>query len=293
MFKFKYSAENNRSAWVYLLPTLAVISVFSIYPLIRAFILSFQKGTMRNLSFAGLENYQYVLSDTRFHKAMANTATYAFIVVPVSIALSLLIAYLIFQKVKFKGFFETVFFLPYLTSTIAIGIVFKYLFNKNYGFINYVLSWFHIGPVNFLDDMSMSIWTLILFGIWSSLAFNIIIILSGLRSINKDYYKVADMFGASKFEQFMKITVPQLIPILTFLLSVGLIGAFKVYTQVFALFGGKAGLGNSAMTAVFYIYDRFYLSNRYGPAMAATIILFIVILLVTLIQNKLIERYGR
>lgn len=294
MFKLrKYSAENSRSAWLYLLPTLFIILIFNIYPLIRSFIMSFQSGRLTNMSFNGITNYQVVLADPKFHTAMTNTAIYAFIVVPVCIVISLVIAWIIHEKVRFKGFFETIFFLPYLTSTVAIGVVFRYLFNQNYGLINYVLSFIGIGPINFLDSVNTSIWTLIIFGIWSGLAFNIIILLSGFRNINTDYYKVADMFGATKFQQFMKITLPQLFPILTFLLSVGLISAFKVYTQVFAIFGGKAGIANSAMTAVFYIFDKFYVQNRYGQAMAATIILFILILLITMIQNKFVKRLNK
>ena len=138
--------------------------------------------------------------------------------------------------------------------------------------------------------MSMSLPSLIIFGIWSGLAFNVIIILAGLRNIDTEYYKVADMFGASKTQQFFKITVPQLIPTLTFLLTVNMISAFKVYSQVFALFNGNAGPAGSAQTAVFYIYNQFYESQKYGRAMAATIILFAIILVITLIQNKLVAK---
>ncbi|AMC94452.1 sugar ABC transporter permease [Erysipelothrix larvae] len=287
-FKLKYSAENSRSAWLFLLPTLLIVFVFSIYPLFRSFIMSFQSGRLGNMSFNGIRNYQVVITDPKFHDAMKNTALYAFAVVPIGIIISLVIAWLIFDRLKFKSFFETIFFLPYLTSTVAIGVVFRYLFNFDYGMINHLLGFVGIAPINFLDNVNMSVWTLIIFGVWSGLAFNIIILLSGLRSINQEYYKVADMFGATKREQFFKITVPQLIPIITFLFSVGLISAFKVYTQVFALFGGKAGIANSAMTAVFYIYDKFYVQTRFGQGMAATIILFVIILLITFIQNKVI-----
>ena len=294
MFKRrKYSAERENKAWLFLLPSLLIIGVFSVYPLIQSFILSFQSGRIRNREFAGFSNYVQVLQDEKFHTAMANTFIYALVVVPVCLIISLWIAWVIFEKVKFKSFFETVFFIPYLTSTLAIGIVFRLLFNKSYGFINYLLSFIGLGPIDFLDSIPNSIPTLIIFGIWSGLAFNIIILLSGLRNISSDYYKVADMFGATKREQFFKITLPQLLPILTFLIIVNFIGALKIYTQVFALFNGKAGIANSAMTAVFYIYDTFYVKNQYGVAMAATVILFIVILLFTLIQNLVLKKLRK
>ena len=125
MKKFrKYSAENAPKAWLYLLPALVVVAVFNIYPLTRAFTMSFHSGTMNNQVFAGLKNYQFVLKDPKFHIALKNTAVYAFGVVPASLVISIVIALLIFDKVKFKNFFETIFFIPYLTSTIAVGIVF-------------------------------------------------------------------------------------------------------------------------------------------------------------------------
>lgn len=286
----KYSAENAPKAWLFLLPALIVVGVFNIYPLFRALIMSFQSGTLNNPKFNGINNYLFVLKDPVFHTALKNTATYAFAVVPIALVISMIIALLIFDKVKFKGFFETVFFIPYLTSTIAIGIVFRYLFHSDYGFINYIVGLFGVGPINFLDKISMSLPTLIIFGVWSGLAFNIIILLAGLRNINPEYYKVADMFGANKKEQFFKITLPQLIPTLTFLSTVNLIAAFKVYSQVFALFNGKPGIANSAQTAVFYIFTKFHVDQKFGTAMAATILLFIFILLITVIQNKIIKK---
>lgn len=292
MFKKSYNPENQPKAWLFLLPSLVIIVLFSVYPLLRSFTMSFQKGTLINQEFAGIENYQRVLSDPLFFKAMKNTALYAFTVVPIALLISLVIAWIIFEKVKFKGFFETIFFMPYVTSTIAIGIVFRYFFNGSYGLINYILGIFGIGPVNWLDNVNMSMPTLIIFGIWTSLAFNIIILLAGMRNIDKEHYKIAKMFGATDWEIFRRITFPQLIPTFAFLLTVNIIGAFKVYTQVYALFGGQPGIAKSATTAVYYIYDKFHIAGRPGLAMAATVILFVVILLCTFIQNKLLKKVG-
>lgn len=288
-----YNPDNQKRAWFFLLPALLVIVLFNIYPLIRAFLMSFQGGSILRQRFVGVENYTQVISDPVFHKAIANTALYAFIVVPVALVISLAIAWVIFEKVKMKSFFETIFFMPYVTSTIAIGIVFRYFFNGNYGLVNYILSIFNIPGINWLDDVTMSMPTLIIFGIWTSLAFNIIILLAGLRNINKEHFTIAKMFGASEREIFWRITFPQLLPTIGFLLTVNLIGAFKVYTQVYALFGGQAGLANSATTAVYYIYDKFHVLGRPGMAMAATVVLFIIILLSTFLQNKLLKKVER
>ena len=293
MKKLRYRAENSPQAWLYLLPALIIIGVFNVLPLIKTFIMSMQKGTLNNLQFNGFKNFQVVLQDPKFHDAIGNTALFSFIVVPVGLIISMFIAITIFEKIKYKSLFETIFFIPYLTSVIAVGIVFRFLFNGEYGFINYLLSFINVGPINFLDDPSMSMTTLILFGIWSGLAFNIIILLSGLRTIDDNYYKVADMFGATKLEQFFKITLPQLIPTITFLLMMYFINAFKVYAQVFSLFNGKAGIANSATTGVFYIFNKFYVEYRYGQGMAAAVILFALILLFTLIQNYVLKRISK
>ena len=287
MKKLKYRAENSPQAWLFLLPALIIIGIFNVLPLIKTFIMSMQKGTLNNLQFNGFKNFQVVLQDPKFHDAIA------FIVVPVGLIISMFIAITIFEKIKHKSLFETIFFIPYLTSVIAVGIVFRFLFNGEYGFINYLLSFINVGPINFLDDPNMSMTTLILFGIWSGLAFNIIILLSGLRTIDDNYYKVADMFGATKMEQFFKITLPQLIPTITFLLMMNFINAFKVYAQVFSLFNGKAGIANSATTGVFYIFNKFYVEYRYGQGMAAAVILFALILLFTLIQNYVLKRISK
>ena len=293
MKKLKYRAENSPQAWLFLLPALIIIGIFNVLPLIKTFIMSMQKGTLNNLEFNGFRNFSVVLQDPKFHDAIGNTALFSFVVVPIGLIISMFIAITIFEKLKHKSLFETIFFIPYLTSVIAIGIVFRFLFNGEYGFINYLLGLINVGPINFLDDPSMSMTTLIIFGIWSGLAFNIIILLSGLRTVDENYYKVADMFGASKFEQFIKITLPQMIPTITFLLMVNFINAFKVYAQVFSMFNGKAGIANSATTGVFYIFNKFYVEYRYGQGMAAAVILFALILLFTLIQNYVLKRISK
>lgn len=286
----KYNPENQPKAWLFLLPSLGVILLFNIYPLIRSFWMSFQKGSLLKLQYTGLSNYQKVLADPVFHKALLNTALYAFVVVPVALCISVVIAWIIFEKVKHKSVFETIFFMPYVTSTIAIGIVFRYFFNGSYGLINFLLGLVGIPAVNWLDNVNMSMPTLIIFGIWTGLAFNIIILLAGLRNIDPEHFKIAKMFGATEKEIFWRITFPQLVPTIAFLSTVNLIGAFKVYTQVYALFGGTPGVANSATTAVYYIYDKFHVAGRPGIAMAATVILFVIILIATFFQNKFLRR---
>lgn len=290
---FSYRAENAPKAWFFLLPALFFIFIFNVFPLIKVFIISLQKGTLLNPEFTGMENFIKVIQDPIFHRAIRNTAIYAFVVVPLGLIISLYIAITIHEKIKYKTVYETIFFLPYLTSMIAIGLVFRFMFNQEYGLINYFLGFLGVGKIDWLNSPSVAMYTVIIFGIWMGLAFNIVILLTGIRNIDESYYKVADMFGATKFEQFRRITLPQLIPTVTFLLLMNFISAFKIYGQVFSVFNGKPGVANSATTAVFYIYTEFYTNNNYGKGMAAAVILFILILIFTFIQNKVMKRISR
>lgn len=291
--KKTYRAENSPRAWLFLLPAIIFIGIFTIYPLFRTFIMSTQSNSILNPTFIGFTNFPLVINDPQFKLAMKNTFIYAVTVVPLSLIISMIIALILHEKIKGSEFFETIFFIPYLTSVIAIGIVFRYLFHGQYGFINYVLEIFGIGPFDFLNNRNYNMPALIIFGIWNCLAFNIIVILSGLRGIDKNYYRVAETFGASKSEQFFRITLPALSKIITFLFLTSFIQAFKVYNEVFALFNGKAGVGNRLVTAVFYIYNKFYVEYRYGQAMAAAVLLFLMLLLLTFVQRKIIEKLTK
>lgn len=284
---------NQKKAWLFLAPTLIFVTVFSVWPILRAFTMSFQSGPLINLEWTGFSNYQYIFSDPEFWRAIKNTLIYAIFAVPVSLAISIMLAWFIFSKVKHSSFLETTFFMPYVTSTIAIGIVFRYIFNGEYGLLNYLLKAVHLPAPNWIDDPSMSLITIIIFGIWTSLAFDIVILMGALRNIDPNYYILADMYGASEREKFWRITMPQLVPTLAFLLTMNIIGAFKIYTSVYALFNGQAGIENSATTAVFYIYNKFQMVGTPGVAMAATVVLFLIILLTTFLQRKMMKKIGR
>lgn len=284
---------NQKKAWLFLAPTLIFVTVFSVWPILRAFTMSFQSGPLINMEWTGFSNYQYIFSDPEFWRAIRNTLIYSVFAVPISLAISIMLAWFIFSKVKHSSFFETTFFMPYVTSTIAIGIVFRYIFNGEYGLLNYLLKAVHLPALNWIDDPSMSLITIIIFGIWTSLAFDIVILMGALRNIDPNYYVLADMYGASEQEKFWRITIPQLVPTLAFLLTMNIIGAFKIYTSVYALFNGQAGIGNSATTAVFYIYNKFQMVGTPGVAMAATVVLFLIILLTTFLQRKMMKKIGR
>ena len=284
----KSKAFNRYKAYLYLLPSILILTVFTIYPLIKAIVMSFQEGySIIDGSFDGinLANYIELFSDDVFVKALTNTSIYVVFVVPVSIILSLVLAVLINDTVRAKPVFQTIYFLPYVTSVIAIGIVWSWIFNSNYGLLNYILSFFGIPSIPWLNDPRYALAALIIFSIWKSLAFNILIFLAGLQSISPEIYQAARIDSTPRTRVFFKITVPQLKPILVYAFLLGLINAFKVYNEDFSLFQSKAGPANSAITVVYYIYDKFYNSNDYGVASAAAVVLFVIILALTMLQR--------
>ena len=284
----KSKAFNRCKAYLYLLPSILVLTVFTLYPLVKAFLMSFQEDySIIDGSFDGinLANYMDLFSDDVFLKSLANTSLYVVFVVPVSILLSLVLAVLINDTVRARPVFQTIYFLPYVTSVIAIGIVWSWIFNSNYGLLNYILSLFGIEAIPWLNDPHYALPALIIFSIWKSLAFNILIFLAGLQSISPDIYQAARIDSTPRTRVFFKITVPKLRPILVYAFLMGLINAFKVYNEVFSLFQGDAGPANSAITVVYYIYDKFYNSNDYGVASAAAVVLFVIILALTMIQR--------
>ena len=263
----KSKAFNRYKAYLYLLPSILILTVFTIYPLIKAIVMSFQEGySIIDGSFDGinLANYIELFSDDVFVKALTNTSIYT---------------------VRAKPVFQTIYFLPYVTSVIAIGIVWSWIFNSNYGLLNYILSFFGIPSIPWLNDPRYALAALIIFSIWKSLAFNILIFLAGLQSISPEIYQAARIDSTPRTRVFFKITVPQLKPILVYAFLMGLINAFKVYNEVFSLFQSKAGPANSAITVVYYIYDKFYNSNDYGVASAAAVVLFVIILALTMLQR--------
>lgn len=289
----KTTIKHNFLGYLYLLPTLVITLVFVVYPLIMSFRMGFYEKynyyTEVGTGF-GLSTFKFVLLDPNFQKALMNTFLIVVVAVPVSMIIALAIALLLNAGIKASKVFQAIYFLPYVTSVIAIGIVWSWLFHSDFGYINQFLGLFGVEPIQWLNDPKMAIWALIIFNIWSGLAFKIVIFLSGLQNIDPQYYKAAQIDGTPKWKVFTRITLPLLSPTVFFLTITSVIGSFKVYNEVFALFGGKPGPANSCMTVVYYIYDMFYGSSQVHKAAAASIILFVIILIITGIQMLLSKK---
>lgn len=282
----------NVKPYLYLLPALIVIAIFVIYPMMRSVYMSFFEDYnifKHTGSGFGFDNYLSVLKDSKFYLSVLNTFKFTIVVVPVSIAISLAIAALLYSKVKGWKLFQNIFFVPYVTNLMAIGLAFRVIFHSEYGVLNYLLSFIGIEPVSWLYDANYALISLIIFGVWSALAFKIVVFLAGISNIDKSYFEAAQVDGANPIQVFFHVTLPNLMPVITYISIVSVIGSLKTYIEVIGLFG-NGGPANSASTIVYYVYDKFYNANKYPIAAAAAVLLFVMIMILTLIQNKVINR---
>lgn len=283
---------NSKKAWLYLLPALLFLGVFMVYPLIDVFIYSFEEGynSASQTSFGtGLYNYSYVLHDPYFLQALKNTAILVGITVPLSTVFALVISLALASIQKLRSLFQTVFFLPYVTNTLAVGLVFMILFRKtdySDGLVNLVLSLFGMTPIDFIDGpYAAKMFVLCFYTIWVVLPFKILILTSALASVKEDYYNAAKVDGTPKWRMFTRITLPMISPMLFYLVITGFIGAFKAYSDAVALFGTNLNAAEMN-TIVGYIYDMLYGEGGGYPsyASAAAILLFAIVLTVTCIN---------
>lgn len=287
--------KNNLKGWLYLLPALLFLSVFMIYPLIDVLIYSIEENynfASQSYSGIGFYNYSYVLHDQFFIQALKNTFIIVIITVPVSTALALLISILLSSIRPLKELFQTIYFLPYVTNTLAVGLVFMILFKKTAytdGMINLLINFFGGSSVDFIDGpYAAKMFVMCFYTIWVVLPFKILILTSAIASVNQDYYKAAKVDGTSSFRIFYKITLPMISPMIFYLIITGFIGAFKAYSDEVALFGtnlNAAGMN----TIVGYVYDMLYGDNGGYPsyAAAAALILFAIVFTITSINLML------
>ncbi|MCR4947674.1 MAG: sugar ABC transporter permease [Treponema sp.] len=282
--------------WLYLSPFLIFIIIFTLYPVINVFTISFKenysylRGTFKALNF---ENYKYVLTDDKFTSGLKNTALYVLFVVPVSTAIALFFANLLNKKVKGSAIFQTAFFLPMVTSVTAVGLIWRLMYNQQYGIINWLLSKFGIEKIGWVTESRWSLLALIIFGTWNILPFTIIILLSGMQNINETYYTVARVDGAKPMRIFFRITVPLLSPTIFLVSIVNTISCFKVFSELYPLFYGKPGPYYNLYTVVYYIRYAMMEKRKYGYAASAAVILFLCIFVVTLLELYLKKRMGR
>ena len=289
--------DQNKKAWLYLLPALIFLILFMVYPLIDVFIYSLEEGynfASQTYYGVGSYNYSYVLHDPYFLQAVKNTFLLVIITVPVSTGLALLVSVGLSSIKPLRELYQTIYFLPYVTNTLAVGLVFMVLFQKTEytdGLINLLIEAVGGTAVDFIDGPYWAkMFVLCFYTIWVVMPFKILVLTSALASVNPDYYRAARVDGTSRLRTFTDITLPMISPMLFYLIITGFIGAFKAYSDAVALFGtdlNAAGMN----TIVGYVYDMLYGDSGGFPsyASAAAVILFWIILTITCI-NLLVSR---
>ena len=220
-----------------------------------------------------------------FLKSIYNTVYYVAISVPTQIVLALIIAILLNRNIRFRSFFRTAYFIPFVTSVVAVSLVWQWMFNDQFGLLNYMLSWFNIPKIAWLKEEAWTIPTIALVSVWQHVGYTSVIFLAGLQNIDRSYYEAADVDGASPWQKFKFITWPLLSGTTFFIMIITMIGSFKIFSQIFILYQGLPGpVNKSGLTLVYYVFDAFYNQQRMGVASAAAYILFMIILLLTMVQ---------
>ncbi|PAT02605.1 hypothetical protein CI105_01220 [Candidatus Izimaplasma bacterium ZiA1] len=294
-------SKNNLKAWLYLAPALILLGLFTFYPLFNAFFLAFVKDFnsitrsthgMDGYAFVLFDNFSRVFKSPDFGQAVKNTAVIMLVSVPASIITALVISVALNSIKRFQGFLQTVFFLPYVTNSIAIGMTFAFIFHSDYGLVNMFLGWFGVNPITWVGpgaSWEAGMTALLIYTVWGGLAFKILVFLSGLQSIDKQYYDAAKIDATPRGRVFSKITVPLLSPMIAYITITSFIGAAKAYSTIIGMFGaslGPEGNANAFITFVGLIYDALEKGTigAYSVAASAAIVLFLFTFMFTLIN---------
>lgn len=278
------------AAAVFLAPNMIGLTVFIVIPVIAGFVISFTDWDMLSTpEFIGLSNYVELLTDDPlFWLTLRNTLVYSLFVIPGSIVISLALALSLNTKIKGVGIYRTIYFLPYISSTIAISLVWKWIMHPDFGILNGALALFGVPKLGWLQDRNMALFSVALVAIWHSAGYNMTIFLAGLKGIPQTYYEAAEIDGATYWQRFRHITFPLLTPTLFFVLIISLIGSFQVFNLVYIMTEG--GPGNSTQVYVYYLWENAFSFFRMGYASAMAYILFLIMLVITLFQVRLLGR---
>jgi multiple sugar transport system permease protein len=283
---------NSRAAWYFLAPALVLIGVFFFLPVGASLLLSltdfdiYAIADRSNTRLVGLRNYTDLFGNPVFWAAVRNTFYFALVGGPLTVAVSLAAALLINARVvKYKSLFRTIFFVPFVTTLVAVAIVWKYLYHPQYGLFNYVLSWFGVEPVSWLGDPTWAMPSIILMAVWKNFGYNMLIFIAGLQNIPAELYEAAYLDGAGPFRRFWNVTLPMLGPTFLFVGVITMIGYFQLFAEPYVMTGG--GPLRSTTSLVLLMYEEGFRWWRMGVAAAVAFVLFIIILIWTLLQFRL------
>ncbi|WP_344983843.1 sugar ABC transporter permease [Deinococcus rubellus] len=284
--------EETRSAWLFLAPSLLLFAVFVLLPVLAAFGISFSKWDLFTAPhWAGLDNYRQLLfEDKLFHKVLRNTFVYVIGTVPVQMILALFVALLLNRGVWGQNALRVIYFLPVVSSTVAVALIWSWIFNSNFGVLNALLSALGVQDLpGWLNSSKYALPSLIIVAIWQGLGYSMVLFLAGLQGIPREAYEAGEIDGAVGWKKHRFITLPLLSPTTFFVAIVSLIGSFQVFDLAFVMTQG--GPANATNTIVYYVYQNAFQFYRMGYASAAAMILFVIILAFTLVQYRLQHRW--
>lgn len=280
--------KKNYAAYLFLLPKLVLFTLFVAIPVLWAFVLSFQEYKIFGSEFAGLQNYITVFQSAAFMAALKNTLLFTIVTVPFGVITALIGASMIFALGKVsQSFFRSAFYLPTVTSMVIIAMVWRWMYNYDFGLFNYILGWFGVDPINWLGQSSTALWALIIMQCLIPFGVGIIMYLASMGSISNALYEAAKIDGAGSLKQWWHITVPLLKPTTLYLVLLSTIGSFQVFTQIIMMTGG--GPGNATETLVHLIYKTGFRDFEFGLAAAQSVVLFVIILIFSVIQFRVLR----
>lgn len=288
----KYNKKETMVAYICLLPALTFAFIFVVIPLINVFYLSLTNWDLIKTSkkFIGLQNYKYIFSDAKFTKSIVNTLLFAGVKIPADLVLSLCIAMLLDRKIWVRRFFRASYFAPVVLPMVAATLIWIWIYDPTFGPLNQILELFGLSPVKWLYDPKWAMFSVILFSLWKGLGYNIVIFLAGLQAIPDTYSEAARIDGANDRQIFFKITLPLLSPIVNYVVLMGIINSFKIFTQI-SVMTPEGGPLYSTGVMVFYIYQQAFEKFKIGRASAAAVILFLMVLALTGVQKKLGKKH--
>ncbi|MGY5214581.1 carbohydrate ABC transporter permease [Clostridium butyricum] len=288
----KYSKKECAWAYFMIAPTLIGLLILNIIPVIQTFMLSFQKvGAFGDGQWVGISNYTKMLKDPAVLGATVNTFKYAIIVVPVTVILSLIVAVLLNKKIKGVSLYRTIYFLPMVAAPAAIAMVWRWLYNSEFGLINYLLSIIGIKGPQWLSDPKIAMISIAIVGIWSSVGYNMVLLLAGLQEIPKDYYEAASIDGASPIRQFFTITLPLVSPTMFFVVVTSIISAMQVFDVIFMMIDKTSVALEGTQSLVYLFYQYSFVMNDKGYGSAIVMLLLVIIMIITAVQVKVQEKW--
>ncbi len=273
-------------AIIMLLPNLIGFMMFLFIPIVAAFVLSFMEyDVISPMKFIGLKNYIEMFHDPIVAETLRNTVVYTVITVPVGMALSLILALALDQNIAGRRIFRAVYFLPSITSMVAVAVVWQWIYNPEFGLLNYLLSLFGIDGPSWLSSSKTSLLSIAIVGIWKGMGYNMLLFLAGLQGISTSYYEAAKLDGANALQEFFYVTFPMLRPTTFFIFIMSIIGSFQVFDSVMLMTGGEPGRSSSVL--VHYLYQNAFEYFRMGYACAIAYLLFFIVVTLTLINLRM------